>query len=180
MRSCLLMNQEQLRPRKWQRQGTVASGGDCVSSHLTYQVCWRKGQEGRGEQRLFSLSQMRTRSVFHCGPRNEKQTRTLTDAEDCCEDVCIVLICGWSVDVLCQHPPRTVPFGTCPLNVNTHTKTPNCGLCTSGLNDLFPLSQIVQTRLLDDFSRRHRIKHVLLIGRKPASPHRTSRPGSAP
>ena len=123
--------------------------------------------------------QMRTRSVFHCGPRNEKQTRTLTDAEDCCEDVCIVLICGWSVDVLCQHPPRTVPFGTCPLNVNTHTKTPNCGLCTSGLNDLFPLSQIVQTRLLDDFSRRHRIKHVLLIGRKPASPHRTSRPGSA-
>ena len=46
---------------------------------------------------------MRTRSVFHCGPRNEKQARTLTDAEDCCEDVCIVLICGWSVDVLCQH-----------------------------------------------------------------------------
>ena len=74
-------------------------------------------------------------------------------------------------------PLRTVPFGTCPLNVNTHTKTPNCGLCTSGLNDLFPLSQIVHTRLLDDFSRRHRIKHVLLIGRKPASPHRTSRPG---
>ena len=54
-------------------------------------------------KRLFSLSQMRTRSVFHCGPRNEKQTRTLTDAEDCCEDVCIVLICGWSVDVLCQQ-----------------------------------------------------------------------------
>ena len=37
--------------------------------------------------------------------------------------------------------PRTVPFGTCPLNVNTHTKTSNCGLCTSGLNDPFPLSQ---------------------------------------
>ena len=44
-------------------------------------------------KRFFSLSQMRTRSEFHCGPRNEKQTRTLTDAEDCCEDVCIVLIC---------------------------------------------------------------------------------------
>ena len=38
-------------------------------------------------------------------------------------------------------PPRTVPFGTCPLNFNTHTKTPICMLCTSGLNDLFPLSQ---------------------------------------
>ena len=37
------------------------------------------------------------------GPGNEKQTRTLTDAEDCCEDVCIVLTCGWSVDVLCQQ-----------------------------------------------------------------------------
>ena len=61
---------------------------------------------------------MRTRSVFHCGPRNEKQTRTLTDAEDCCEDVCIVLICGWSVDVSCQHcgyfeTQRRVQFEGC-------------------------------------------------------------------
>ena len=43
-------------------------------------------------------------------------------------------------------PPRTVPFVTCPLNVNTHTKpqlsaATNCGLCTSGLNDPLPLSQ---------------------------------------
>ena len=59
-------------------------------------------------KRLFSLSQMRTRSVFHCGPRNEKQTRTLTDAEDCCEDVCIVLICGWSVDVLCKKIQKVI------------------------------------------------------------------------
>ena len=63
-----------------------------------------------------------TRSVLHCGRGNEKQTRTLTDTEDCCEDVCIVLICGWSVDVYVNTPPRTVPFGTCPLNVNTHTE----------------------------------------------------------
>ena len=57
-----------------------------------------------------------------------------------------MLICGWSVGVLSQHSPRTVPFVTCPLNVNTHTKpqlsaVTNCGLCTSGLNDPLPLSQ---------------------------------------
>ena len=52
---------------------------------------------------FFFLSQISSRSVLHFGPGNEKQTRTLTDAEDCCENVCIVLICGWSVDVLCQQ-----------------------------------------------------------------------------
>ena len=76
--------------------------------------------------------------------------------------MCGVLIVGEVLMCYVNHPPRTAPFGTCPLNVNTHTKTSNCGLCTSRLNDPFPLSQIVQTRLLDDFSRRHRIKQVLL------------------
>ena len=46
------------------------------------------------------------------GSGDEKQTRTLTndndrhhncDAEDYCEDVCIELICGWSVGVLSQQ-----------------------------------------------------------------------------
>ena len=69
-------------------------------------------------KRLFSLSQMRTRSVFHCGPRNEKQTRTLTDAEDCCEDVCIVLICGWSVDVLWCLVPGA-PGALCEVGENS-------------------------------------------------------------
>ena len=48
---------------------------------------------------------------YTVGPGNEKQTRTLTDAEDNCEDVCVVLICGWSVGVLSQHPP----LGQCRL-----------------------------------------------------------------
>ena len=96
-------------------QSTKQLRGFCDSATLsTSKICndsvgpWRNVVARRSSQlvkRLFSLNQMRTRSVFHCGPRNEKQTRTLTDAEDCCEDVCIVLICGWSVDVLCQHPP---------------------------------------------------------------------------
>ena len=43
----------------------------------------------------------------------------------------------------------------------------NCVLCTRGLNDPLPLSQIVQTQLLNDFRRRHRTKQLLLLGRKP-------------
>ena len=71
-----------------------------------------------------------------------------------------------------HHPsPRTVPFGTCPRDIHTHTKNAtlrcdtNCGLCTSGLNDPLPLSQIVRVQLLGDLSRRHCIERVLLIGR---------------
>ena len=120
-----------------------------------------------------------TRSVLHCGRGNEKQTRTLTDTEDCCEDVCIVLICGWSVDVLCQHPSSDTAVWHMSVKRQHSHRTSNCGLCTSGLNDPLPLSQIVQTRLLDDLSRRHHIKQFLLIGRKSAPPHRTSRPRSA-
>ena len=64
----------------------------------------------------------------------------------------------WHMSVQCLHSQKRKPS--------------NCGFCTSGLNDPFTLSQIVQTRLLDDCSRRHRIKHVLQIGGKQAPPLR--------
>ena len=84
---------EQQRPPR-SCQGTFDHRTQCVSQQKPGTV-----------KRFFFLSQTVRGPCYTVGPGNEKQTRTLTDAEDCCEDVCIVLICGWSVDVSCQHTP---------------------------------------------------------------------------
>ena len=49
---------------------------------------------------------------------------------------------------------------------------------TCGLTESLPVSQNVQAQLLGDFGRSHRIRQFLLNVRKPAPPHRASRPRS--
>ena len=155
-----------------------------ISSRVT-QVQHRRnsrGSHGATVKRFFFLSQ----NERACNSdRQQDQTPHLITTEGPKTTVDVWASC-WSVGkmLMCYvntPSPRAVPFGTCPLDINRHRKTQlsvvtqNCGLCTSGLNDPLPLSQIVQTQLLGDFSRHHCIGQVLLVGRKPALPHRASR-----
>ena len=57
--------------------------------------------------------------------------------------MCNVLIVGEVLMCNVNTPPRTVPFGTCPLNLNTRT---NPGLCTNTASGNTPLATVSSLR----------------------------------
>ena len=65
------------------------------------------------------------RAVCAALPVRKTKTNTNTDyngrAEDCCESTCGVLIVGEVLMCYVNTPPRTVPFGTRPLNETNTT-----------------------------------------------------------